>query len=171
MTTQPEVVAPPAPFALESAPVESWKDSDHDGHGTEMAGLALCGDLGPVLSGRHPVRLTPVLESVKILPPPTAPANRPELYGAVTAEAASRIEVQAPEWRRAFSTAVAATDERDKGQPTSWSAAVDALAAAAVRGIRPEAPVLRNPLIVIAGSGIVISDSDDRDHPVGAKRR
>ena len=30
---------------------------------------------------------------------------------------------------------------------------------------------LRNPLIVIAESGIVISDSDDRDHPVGAKRR
>jgi hypothetical protein len=30
---------------------------------------------------------------------------------------------------------------------------------------------VRNPLIVIAGSGIVISDSDDRDHPVGAKRR
>jgi hypothetical protein len=31
--------------------------------------------------------------------------------------------------------------------------------------------ILRNPLIVIAESGIVISDSDDRDHPVGAKRR
>jgi hypothetical protein len=30
---------------------------------------------------------------------------------------------------------------------------------------------LRNPLILNAGSGIVIGDSDDRDHPVGAKRR
>jgi hypothetical protein len=30
---------------------------------------------------------------------------------------------------------------------------------------------LRNPLIVIAGSGIVITDSADRDHAVGAKRR
>lgn len=45
---------------------------------------ALYGDLGPVLSGRHPVHLTHVLVSVKILPTPTAPANRPELYGAVT---------------------------------------------------------------------------------------
>lgn len=30
---------------------------------------------------------------------------------------------------------------------------------------------VRIPLIVIAGSGIVISDSAHRDHPVGAKRR
>jgi hypothetical protein len=107
----------------------SWGNNDHDGHGTEMAGLALYGDLGPALSGRHPVRLTHVLESVKILPPPTAPANRPELYGAVTAEAASRVEVQAPDRSRAFSMAISATDERDQGQPTSWSAAIDALAA------------------------------------------
>jgi len=34
-----------------------------------------------------------------------------------------------------------------------------------------DTPELRNPLIVIAGSGIVISDSTDRDHSVGAKRR
>jgi putative transposase len=32
-------------------------------------------------------------------------------------------------------------------------------------------PQVRNPLIVIAGSGIVITDSGDRDHAVGAKRR
>jgi cysteine synthase A len=30
---------------------------------------------------------------------------------------------------------------------------------------------VRIPLIVIAGSGIVITHSADRDHPVGAKRR
>ncbi len=106
-----------------------WGTHDHDGHGTEMGGLALYGDLGPLLAGQQPVRLTHVLESVKILPPPTAPANRPELYGAVTAEAASRVEVQAPDRRRAFSMAITAIDERDQGQPTSWSAAIDALAA------------------------------------------
>jgi hypothetical protein len=31
--------------------------------------------------------------------------------------------------------------------------------------------MLRIPLIVIAGSGIVITDSADHDHAVGAKRR
>jgi hypothetical protein len=107
----------------------TWDSNDHDGHGTEMGGLALYGDLTPLLAGSQPVRLTHILESVKILPPPTAPPNRPELYGAVTAEAAARVEVQAPERKRAFSMAVTATDERDQGQPTSWSAAIDALAA------------------------------------------
>ncbi len=107
----------------------TWGKNDHDGHGTEMAGLALYGDLGPVLSRPEPVHLSHVLESVKILPPPSAPPNRPELYGAVTAEAAGRVEVQAPDRRRAFSVAVTADDERDQGQPSSWSAALDALAA------------------------------------------
>ncbi len=39
------------------------------------------------------------------------------------------MEVQAPTRRRAFSIAITAPDERDQGQPTSWSAAIDALAA------------------------------------------
>ena len=106
----------------------AWGTHDHHGHGTEMAGLALYGDLTPVLAGTQKIALRHRLESVKILPP-DGHANPPDLYGAVTAEAASRVEIQAPERRRTFSMSVAATDERDRGQPTSWSAAVDALAA------------------------------------------
>ncbi|MDP3277215.1 MAG: S8 family peptidase [Deltaproteobacteria bacterium] len=105
----------------------AWGAHDHDGHGTEMAGLALYGDLTPVLAASGPVQLRHGLESVKILPPNGQ--NPPELYGAITAEATSRVEIQAPERQRCFSMAVTATDERDRGQPTSWSAAVDALAA------------------------------------------
>ncbi|MGO8992555.1 MAG: S8 family peptidase, partial [Polyangiaceae bacterium] len=104
-----------------------WGTHDHNGHGTEMAGLALFGDLTTVLTGREPVRLRHVLESVKILPP--TGVSLPELYGAITAAATSRVEIQAPARRRCFSMAVTAIDERDRGQPTSWSAAVDALAA------------------------------------------
>lgn len=107
----------------------AWGTNDHHGHGTEMAGLALYGDLTPLLTRAEPVRLTHILESVKILPPPSAPPNRPELYGAVTADATARVEVQAPTRRRVFSMAITAPDERDQGQPTSWSAAIDALAA------------------------------------------
>jgi hypothetical protein len=92
-----------------------------------MAGLALYGDLTPVLAGSGPVQLRHGLESVKILPPNGQ--NPPELYGAITAETPRRVEIQAPERQRCFSMAVTATDERDRGQPTSWSAAVDALAA------------------------------------------
>lgn len=104
-----------------------WGAHDHHGHGTEMAGLALYGDLVPLLAGTQPVQLRHRLESVKILPPKGQ--NPPELYGAVTAEATSCVEIQAPSRQRAFSMSVAAADERDRGQPTSWSAAVDALAA------------------------------------------
>lgn len=107
----------------------AWGTHDHDGHGTQMAGLALYGDLAPVLTGAQNVALRHRLESVKILPPDGQPANPPDLYGAVTGEAASRAEIQAPFRRRTFSMSIAATDERDRGQPTSWSAAVDALAA------------------------------------------
>jgi hypothetical protein len=107
----------------------AWGAHDHNGHGTEMAGLALYGDLTPVIAGTQNVALRHRLESVKILPPKWHPVNPPDLYGAVTAEAASRAEIQAPERRRTFSMSIAATDERDRGQPTSWSAAVDALAA------------------------------------------
>ena len=97
------------------------------GHGTEMAGLAAYGDLTAALASRSPVHLRHRVESVKILPP--RGGNPPELYGAVTAQAVARPEVNAPHRLRAFSLAVTATDERDRGQPTSWSAAVDALAA------------------------------------------
>lgn len=105
----------------------TWGTHDHDGHGTEMAGLALYGDLTPHLEGSDPVALGHLLESVKILP--IKGTNPPDLYGAITADSTSRVEIQAPERRRTFSMAVAATDARDRGQPTSWSAAVDALAA------------------------------------------
>lgn len=105
----------------------AWGPHDHDGHGTEMAGLALYGDLTSVLAGSGAIHLRHGLESVKILPPNGA--NPPELYGAITAAATSRVEIQAPLRQRCFAMAVTATDERDRGQPTSWSAAVDALAA------------------------------------------
>lgn len=105
----------------------TWDTHDHHGHGTEMAGLALYGDLTPQLEGSHQVVLRHMLESVKILPPKGQ--NPPDLYGAITADATSRVEIRAAQRRRIFSMAVTASDARNRGQPSSWSAAVDALAA------------------------------------------
>lgn len=113
----------------------AWGEHDHHGHGTEMAGLALYGDLGSVAVSGDQVRLRHRLESVKLLPP--RGANDPHLWGALTAISTSVVEVRAPDRRRAFGMAV--TAERDPldptqanqlhlGEPTSWSAAVDALA-------------------------------------------
>jgi hypothetical protein len=99
------------------------------GHGTQMAGLALYGDLAPLLGAQEHVILRHRLESVKLLPPARFGENHPDLYGSVTAAAVSYPEAQAPGRQRVFSMAVTANDQRDRGQPTSWSAAVDALAA------------------------------------------
>lgn len=97
------------------------------GHGTEMAGLAAYGDLTEAMTSAVPITLRHRVESVKILPP--VGSNSPELYGAITAQAVARPEITAPQRHRAFSLAVTTTDTRDRGQPTSWSAALDALAA------------------------------------------
>jgi hypothetical protein len=113
----------------------NWQLADDRGHGTEMAGLALYGDLDAAALSPAQIQLRHGLESVKFLPP--VGVNPPELYGAVTATAVSLVEIQAPDRRRAFSVATTAEAPRPidggqpivVGQPSSWSAAIDALAA------------------------------------------
>ena len=46
----------------------TWPGGDSHGHGTNMAGSALYGDLTPLFAGNGRVPLTHCLESVKILP-------------------------------------------------------------------------------------------------------
>ncbi len=73
-----------------------WGATDHAGHGTAMAGIALYGDLAETLASSNDVVLSHRLESVKILPPEGYPPHDPLLYGAVTQEAVARAEIQAP---------------------------------------------------------------------------
>jgi hypothetical protein len=101
-----------------------WGVDDHDGHGTEMAGLALYGDLTEALGSQGPIHLSHCLESVKILPP--SGSNLPELYGAITTDAIAQVELTAPQRSRAICMCIT-TDGRDQGQPSSWSAEVDRL--------------------------------------------
>lgn len=96
------------------------------GHGTQMSGLALYGDLTPHLAGNNQVELTHKLESVKILP--DRGQNDPNLYGYITASAMSAAEVQAPERNRAFCLAVTSPSPDWRGRPSSWSAKLDDLA-------------------------------------------
>jgi hypothetical protein len=92
-----------------------------------MAGTAAYGNLLALLNGGDPIDVEHRLESAKILPPPPA-ANRRELWGYVTAQGVSRAEIQAPDRKRVICMAVTATETRDRGRPSSWSAAVDELA-------------------------------------------
>ncbi len=104
-----------------------WSPADQDGHGTEMAGLALYGDLTALPGMGEPIELCHHLESVKVYR--ADQPHDPELYGEITAQAASRIEIAAPEQdRRAFCLTVTA-DGRDEGYPSSWSGRVDEVCA------------------------------------------
>ncbi|MBE9580074.1 MAG: S8 family peptidase [Proteobacteria bacterium] len=110
----------------------NWNVADHNGHGTEMAGLAVYGDLAELLTQTGQVQLSHHLESVKIKPP--RGENPPHLYGHITAEAIARAEVQAPDIKRVVCMAVSATDFRDRGRPSSWSARIDNVSAGADDG-------------------------------------
>lgn len=119
------LLAPIANGADMHAYKPAWGTHDGEDHGTPMAALAAFGDLTDVMASAGPVPLTHRIESVKIVN--DADPHQPELYGAVTQESAYRVEVNAGR-RRVFCMAVTAPDGRDRGRPTSWSAAIDSLA-------------------------------------------
>lgn len=104
----------------------TWIKADEQGHGTEMAGLALYGDLIHILSSNNSVAIGYVLESGKIIRF-GGEEHKPELYGAVTSQVISKAEIQAPARKRISSLAIATKDFRDRGKPSSLSSAIDKL--------------------------------------------
>lgn len=126
-----------------------WGRVDHDGHGTEMAGLGAWGDLTVALAG-YPPPPRHVLESVVLLPPKTGTATPPKLYGAYTASAVALPEVSAPLRKRVFCMTITAKDFRDRGKPSSWSAEVDILS----HGRRDQ-----NPRLFFLSAGNVVPQS------------
>ena len=107
----------------------AWGTNDDDGHGTQMAGLALVGNLTELLAGSDPVRVDHRLESVKLIPHDGAGGSSPRHHGIRTIEAVHCPEVSSPSRLRVFGMAVTARDNRDRGRPSAWSAALDSLAA------------------------------------------
>ena len=106
-----------------------WGTADGNGHGTEMAGLALVGDLKVVLASDEAIKIEHRLESVKLLPRDGSTGTDPDHHGYLTQEATARAEIAAPSRRRVIGMAVTARDNRDRGAPSAWSAALDSLAA------------------------------------------
>ncbi|HEY3892434.1 MAG TPA: S8 family peptidase [Bradyrhizobium sp.] len=105
---------------------EDLSTLDHGGHGTQLSGIALHGDLTDLLASNAQVDLRHRLESVKILP--DRGANEPDLYGAITEQAVYRAEINAPNRRRAVCLAITNPGHYWNGKPSSWSAALDKLA-------------------------------------------
>jgi hypothetical protein len=120
-----------------------WGGHDWHGHGTEMAGLALFGDLVDGMGTATLLDIANTLESVKILPN-DGQTDR-ELHGAITQDAINTAEIDDTDRQRIYSMAVTAPDYRDRGRPTSWSAELDQLAA----GVEDERPRL---IVVSAGN-------------------
>ncbi|MDL9947082.1 S8 family peptidase [Gordonia sp. ABSL11-1] len=116
-----------APEDLHTIIGASGADSDPQGHGTSMAGLALYGDnLDAALHSREPVQLRHRLESVRMKPGPREAPIDPLDYGSATVQAVALPEITAQR-RRVFALTLS-TRPDNPGDPTLWSAAVDALA-------------------------------------------
>ena len=115
----------------------NWTAVDpRENHATEIAGLAVFGTELPTLLGGGSAPFTPHgLESVRILND-NAP-NPEESWGWVTQEGVALAEQRSPKRSRVVLLATTANDRgRDRGLPTSWSAAIDQSSAGALDDAR-----------------------------------
>lgn len=112
---------------------EEWGADDHQGHGTQMAGVCLFGPLSEPLYNGENVVLRHRLESVKVLP--RHGQNDPPDYGPITTGAMAIAETAAPESQRVFCLAITAASD-DQWRPTLWSATLDQSCAGAIDGHR-----------------------------------
>lgn len=101
---------------------DPWGTDDHDGHGTNMAGIAAYGDLQFPLQGSEPVAPPHRLESYKILPP--SGQNPPNSYGLVVHDAISDLEIANATRSRVHCCTIAA-QPCQMGHPSTWSSAID----------------------------------------------
>ncbi|MGN6820466.1 MAG: S8 family peptidase [Sphingomonas sp.] len=97
---------------------------DHHGHGSEMSGLAIYGDLTTILPSDDPLPIRFVGEAVKLLAPPGFVPTQPQSYGLATRQAILRPEIAKPQRERVFCLAVTQGDVYGP-KATSWSAALD----------------------------------------------
>lgn len=137
------LISPALLTADRHAAQPAWGVDDVRGHGTQLAGLALFGDLTTRLQNVHPVVVAHRLESAKLLP--DAGQNPHHLLGAVTRQAINAVEVTMR--RRTFTMAVTTDEDTPHdGAPTSWSTEVDQLAVG-VSGTRNE------PRLILVSAG------------------
>jgi hypothetical protein len=132
----------------------AWGGDDHDaqyGHGTGMAGLALHGDLMPLLAGHELTPLRHRLESVKLLPPSGFDANDPRNYGAITQAAVALPEIVKSGRQRVYCMAISNRDASG-AVPTTWSGAIDQAASGTMPGDIGADPQPRRLFILSSGN-------------------
>lgn len=140
-----------------------WGEDDHHGHGTELAGIALLGDLVSPLDANVAIEIGHRLESVKILPP--RGENPYDLLGAITRDGVNVAETQGPDRRRVFCMATTTEDDTPHyGVPTSWSSELDQIAAGVTAGEDENAPAR---LICVSAGNLRRPDRTSSDYPDG----
>ena len=123
------LIAPALAIADRHSAEPAWGLEDVVGHGTQLAGLALFGDLTTAVQTMNPIQVRHRLESAKIIP--DAGHNPHFLLGAVTRKGINAVET-AGDRRRTFALATTTVDDTPHdGAPTSWSSEVDQLASGA----------------------------------------
>lgn len=144
-----------------------WGVDDTRGHGTQLAGISLFGDLLPVIQSNMPVQIQHRLESAKIIP--DAGQNPHHLLGAVVLKAVNAVEANAVRGRTFSMASTTDEDTPHDGAPTSWSSEIDQLTAG-VSGNQK-----RQRLFVISAGntdqnrfrgGDYLSTCDDPDHEI-----
>lgn len=101
---------------------------DAANHGTGMAGLAAYGDLTDAIASAEMVNIEHRIESVRLVAAGGGNAGPATLHARLFGDAVARPEIAFPQRKRIFCSAVTASDYRDRGRPSSWSATVDSLA-------------------------------------------
>ncbi|SQA97990.1 Uncharacterised protein [Cedecea neteri] len=132
---------------------EAWGTDDRVNHGTGLAGLALYGDMFDALVSTETLGISHRLESVKLTSGLGERNGGAREHAYLFSMAVTRPEISFGQRRRVFSSAVTATDYRDFGKPSAWSAMVDSLAVDA--GSQPAFP----RLFVLSAGNIF-----DREH-------
>jgi hypothetical protein len=87
------------------------------------------------MSDLRQVKLTHGVESMKILPPQGFPPTEPPCYGVVTQGAVAKVETMRPNAVRGFCLAMSASDFPPE-RPSTWSGALDQIAAGSMPGDR-----------------------------------
>ncbi len=124
-------------LAIASSSNETWSyhpdwgthDGAIHGHGTPVAGLALYGNLMPLLVSNDPVTLSHRIESVKVTPDDNVDPPDITVYGLVYRDSMRIPEVSIPNRPRVYCTAVTDVLACDRGIPSSWSGEIDAMCA------------------------------------------
>jgi hypothetical protein len=156
VTNQHALINPSLPDERLYTWIEDWGKFDSEcggGHGTGMAGLALYGDLTPVLASTGITRLYHGLESFKIYNPQSA--NAPEIYGAIYEYACATPIVDSPNHPRVFCLSVTNKDFGFRGRPSSSSASVDKIAFGSI--LDPNEP----QLFLVSGGNVKIEKAEE----------